>query len=107
MIFLRSRSFFFALVLLIAFTFTGESQGQDIPALLSKTLDEAPSLQALGSGKGTVVLRDMNYRLLADGKTEKTTTIFLYEGENLPDSWRNWEIPIPVGGCLLYTSRCV
>jgi len=97
-IFLRSRSFFFALVLLIAFTFTGESQGQDIPALLSKTLDEAPSLQALGSGKGTVVLRDMNYRLLADGKTEKTTTIFLYEGENLPDSWRNWEIPIPVGG---------
>ncbi len=98
MIFLRSRPFFFALVLLIAFTFTGESQGQDIPALLSKTLDEAPSLQALGSGEGTVVLRDMNYRLLADGKTERTTTIFLYEGENLPDSWRNWEIPIPVGG---------
>ncbi|MGB4209306.1 MAG: hypothetical protein WBJ42_04125 [Thermovirgaceae bacterium] len=95
---MRSRPFFFALIVVVAFTLRGTAHGQDIPALLSRTLDEAPSLQALGLGKGTVVLRDINYRLLADGKTERTTTLFLYEGENLPDNWRNWEIPIPEGG---------
>jgi len=95
---LRSRLFLFVLIAVTAFTFRGIAHGQDIPALLSKTLDEAPSLQALGSGKGTLVLRDINYRLLADGRTERTTTLFLYEGQSLPDNWRNWEIPILDGG---------
>ena len=95
---MRSRSFFLTLVLSVAFILSGTAHGQDIPALLSKSLDEAPSLETLGSGKGTVILRDINFRLLADGRTERITTLFLHEGEELPDRWRNWEIVIPEGG---------
>ena len=95
---MRSRSFFLTLVLSVVFILSGTAHGQDIPALLSKSLDEAPSLETLGSGKGTVILRDINFRLLADGRTERITTLFLHEGEELPDRWRNWEIVIPEGG---------
>jgi len=76
----------------------GTVHGQDIPALLSRSLNEAPSLEVLGSGKGFVVLRDISYRLLADGSTERNTIIFLHEGGGLPDRWRNWEIVVPEGG---------
>lgn len=95
---MRLKSFILTLVLAVAFILPGAAQGQDIPALLSKTLDEAPSMETLGSEKGTVILRDINFRLLADGRTERTTTLFLHEGEELPDRWRNWEIVIPEGG---------
>jgi len=95
---LRPRSLFPALVLTITLVLCGNVHGQDIPALLSRSLNEAPSLEVFGSGKGFVVLRDISYRLLADGSTERHTIIFLHEGGGLPDRWRNWEIVVPRGG---------
>lgn len=76
----------------------GPVQAQDIAAKLSRSLTEAPSLDVLGSERGFVILREIDYRLLADGRMEKTTLWFIHEGGGLPDQWRNWEIISPEGG---------
>jgi len=96
--FLRLRPLFATIVLAVILSFCTTVQASDIAAELSRALKGAPSLDAMGADQGFVILRDIGFRLLADGRMEKTTLLFLREGGGLPDGWRNWEIIIPEGG---------
>lgn len=96
--FLRLRPLFAIFAMAVMLGLCTTSQAADIATELSRSLKETPSLDAMGSGQGFVILRDLRYRLLSDGRMERTTLLFLHEGGGLPDSWRNWEIVVPEGG---------
>ena len=95
---MRLRTFLGTIVLAALIFCCGTVQAQDITARLSRSLTEAPSLDVLGSERGFVILREIDYRLLADGRMERTTLWFIHEGGGLPETWRNWEIISPEGG---------
>ncbi|HDQ93122.1 MAG TPA: hypothetical protein ENN89_03275, partial [Synergistetes bacterium] len=95
---MRPRKLFAAMLLVVSMGLCGVANARDIPAELVRSMSEAPSLESLGSGEGLVLLRDISYRLLADGRMERTTLWFIHEEKGLPDRWRKWEILVPEGG---------
>ncbi|GAB6280626.1 MAG: hypothetical protein STSR0007_07120 [Thermovirga sp.] len=95
---MRFRSLIATIVLAVIWGSCSTVQASDIAVELSRSLKGAPSLEAMGSGQGFVILRDIRFHLLADGRMERTTLWFVHEGNGIPDSWRNWEIVVPDGG---------
>jgi len=95
---LRLRPLFATMIIAAIFCFCGTARASEIQAELSRSLKGAPSSDAMGADRGFVMLRDISYRLLSDGRMERKTLWFLHEGGGIPDSWRNWEIVIPEGG---------
>ncbi|HRV70453.1 MAG TPA: hypothetical protein P5541_00345 [Thermovirgaceae bacterium] len=95
---MRPRTILAMMLLVLFMGLCGVANARDIPAELARSLREAPSLESLGSGQGLVLLRDISYRLLADGRMERTTLWFIHEEKGLPDSWRKWEVVVPEGG---------
>ncbi len=95
---MKLRPIFATMILTVMLSLCSAVYANDITAELKRSLREAPPLDAMDSSQGLVILRDIRFRLLADGRMERTSLWFLHEGGGLPDGWRNWEIPIPDGG---------
>ncbi|MDO9507828.1 MAG: hypothetical protein Q7I97_00570 [Thermovirgaceae bacterium] len=95
---MKHRPILATMILTVMLSLCSAVHANDIAAELARSLREAPSLDAMGSGQGFVILRDIRFRLLADGRMERTSLWFLHEGGGIPDGWRNWEILVPEGG---------
>ncbi|MEA3507760.1 MAG: hypothetical protein U9R40_02415 [Synergistota bacterium] len=65
---------------------------------LARIAREAPAEGTMENAGGLVLLREISYRLLSNGATERTTTWVIREERGLPPRWRNWAIPVPEGG---------
>lgn len=97
-LFLKFRPLFAIVVLAVILSLGAAAGAKDIAAELAESLKGAPSVDAMGSGQGFVILRHIRFRLLSDGRMERTTLLFLHEGDGIPDGWRNREIIVPEGG---------
>ncbi len=80
---------------------TPKALAQDIswaPGEVARLAREAPSLEQFPGAGGLVLQRRAEYALRADGALEKKERWIVQLTRNTPDSWLNWEIPVPPGG---------
>lgn len=75
--------------------------GQDtswVSGEVSRLAREAPSLEQYPGMGGLVLQRKAEYALRADGALIKKERWIVQLTSNIPESWRNWEIPVPPEG---------
>ncbi|MGC9489633.1 MAG: hypothetical protein ACP5CD_00190 [Thermovirgaceae bacterium] len=70
----------------------------DVTETLPEVLREAPSADIYGEENGVVLLRDLRYRLLADGAMEKTVYLIVEEVRDLSKVWPSLQLTAPTGG---------
>jgi hypothetical protein len=70
----------------------------DVTETLSEVLREAPSADMYGEENGVVLLRDLRYRLRADGAMEKTVYLIVEEVKDLSKAWPSLQLTAPTGG---------
>jgi hypothetical protein len=59
---------------------------------------EAPATSAFGDAPGMVWLREMRYRLEANGDMVRESRWVVLLGPGVSEEWRTWQIPVPEGG---------
>jgi hypothetical protein len=59
---------------------------------------EAPATSAFGDASGMVWLREMRYRLEANGDMVRESRWVVLLGPGVSEEWRTWQIPVPEGG---------
>ena len=66
---------------------------------------EAPSLAAFPDASGVLWMRDLSYRLRADGTMEKSRRFLLLVGQNLIPAWasKTFAVPSEEGASLTVT----
>lgn len=60
---------------------------------IARLTQEAPGLHNYPGAKGMVWYRDLDYKLAADGRMERTSTWVILASRGLDEKWRNWELP--------------
>lgn len=96
----RLPGFMFAVffVLCILLTTAVRGDAMDIGKTLPGVLREAPSVDMYGGENGFVLLRDMQYRLRADGSMEKSVYLVVEEVSGLSKAWPAVGLTAPPGG---------
>ncbi|MGC9372225.1 MAG: hypothetical protein ACP5DY_02795 [Thermovirgaceae bacterium] len=70
----------------------------DVAETLPRVLREAPSADMYNEENGVVLLRDLRYRLRADGSMEKTVYLVVEEVRDLSKAWPSLQLTAPTGG---------
>ncbi|MFP4482599.1 MAG: hypothetical protein ACLFN0_07405 [Thermovirgaceae bacterium] len=70
----------------------------DVAETLPGVLREAPSVDMYDEDNGVVLLRDLRYRLRADGRMEKTVYLMVEEVKELSKTWPSLQLVAPTGG---------
>ncbi|MDO5562506.1 MAG: hypothetical protein Q4F74_02735, partial [Synergistaceae bacterium] len=86
--------------LLTLAVFAGSSFAWSASEEVRRLNKEVPSLEGFKGAQAVIWLKDNDFRMLADGTMENTRYTIVMMGENVPDSWKKFKVPVPSDGKL-------
>jgi len=94
----RARPFLLGVFLLGMLVFPGGSFAWNGALEVMRLAREAPTTSSFGDVPGMVWLREMRYRLEANGDMVRESRWVVLLGPGVSEEWRTWQIPVPEGG---------
>jgi len=89
-----------AAALLLVIVLASCALAADIASEVRRLNREAPSLDGFSGADALVWLKSHEFKMLVDGAMEEYVLQIVMIGENIPDSWKEFRIPVPSNGTL-------